>query len=118
PDERQTPSSREGTAPAATGEVQELWGYIPLANLSPTSTTGPFAADRAASAGLSWAGATLTPVRKPGQSVRERTEEIERQILGRKAVLSGESKGRDTAEDPHPLRTEFQRDRDRIVHSK
>jgi len=50
--------------------------------------------------------------------VRERTEEIERQILCRRAFLSGESKGRDTAEEPHPLRTEFQRDRDRIVHSK
>ncbi len=50
--------------------------------------------------------------------MRERTEEIERQILGRNAVLSAETKGRDRQEEPHPLRTEFQRDRDRIVHSK
>src|SRR5437667_3765692 len=49
---------------------------------------------------------------------RERIEEIERRTLSERAVLSSESKGRDTAEEPHPLRTEFQRDRDRIVHSK
>jgi dGTPase len=52
------------------------------------------------------------------QRVRERTEEIERQILSPRAVLSSESKGRDRHEEPHHLRTAFQRDRDRIVHSK
>ena len=49
---------------------------------------------------------------------RQRTEEIERQILSPHAVLASESKGRDREEPPDALRTCFQRDRDRIVHSK
>jgi dGTPase len=53
-----------------------------------------------------------------GQTVRERTEEIERLILAERAVLAAESKGRERHEDPHPMRTAFQVDRDRIVHSK
>jgi dGTPase len=51
-------------------------------------------------------------------SVRERTEEIERQILADRATLAAESKGREREEEPDPLRTAFQQDRDRIVHSK
>jgi dGTPase len=51
-------------------------------------------------------------------SVRERTEEIERAILGPRATLASASKGRDRDEEPDPLRTCFQRDRDRIVHAK
>jgi dGTPase len=49
---------------------------------------------------------------------RERTERIERDTLSTHAVLSAESKGRERAEPPDPIRTCFQRDRDRIVHSK
>src|SRR2546423_8023596 len=49
---------------------------------------------------------------------RERNEEIERRTLSDRAVLSSETKGREREEPPHPLRTAFQRDRDRIVHSK
>ncbi len=49
---------------------------------------------------------------------RERTEEIERDTLPPRATLAAESKGREREEDPDPLRTCFQRDRDRIVHSK
>jgi dGTPase len=49
---------------------------------------------------------------------RERTEEIERRTLSPLAVLSAASKGREQEEAPDPLRTCFQRDRDRIVHSK
>jgi dGTPase len=52
------------------------------------------------------------------RTVRERTEEIERATLGERAVLSAESKGREQDEPQHPMRTVFQRDRDRIVHSK
>lgn len=55
---------------------------------------------------------------KVTSSVRERTEEIERATLSERAVLSAATKGRDREEEPHPLRTAFQRDRDRIVHSK
>jgi dGTPase len=53
-----------------------------------------------------------------GLSVRERTEQIERETLSARAVLSAETKGRERQEEPHPLRTEFQRDRDRVLHSK
>jgi dGTPase len=51
-------------------------------------------------------------------TVRERTEEIERQVLSERAVLSAETKGRERDEPEHHMRTAFQRDRDRIVHSK
>jgi dGTPase len=51
-------------------------------------------------------------------TVRERTERIERDILSDRAALVAESKGRERYEEPDPLRTAFQRDRDRIVHSK
>ncbi len=49
---------------------------------------------------------------------RERTEEIERDTLSPNATLASASKGRETEEPPDPLRTCYQRDRDRIVHSK
>jgi len=49
---------------------------------------------------------------------RERTEEIEGQTLSPRATLAAASKGREREEHPDPLRTCFQRDRDRIVHSK
>jgi len=49
---------------------------------------------------------------------RERTEEIERQTLAPYAALAAESKGRERDEEQDALRTCFQRDRDRIVHSK
>lgn len=51
-------------------------------------------------------------------NIRENIEEIERKTLSPKACLSSESKGRTRPEAPHPLRTAFQRDRDRIIHSK
>lgn len=49
--------------------------------------------------------------------VRQRLEERER-LLSPYAARSSESRGRETPEEPSPLRTEFQRDRDRIIHSK
>jgi dGTPase len=49
---------------------------------------------------------------------RERTEEIERRTLAPYATLAAESKGRERDEEHDALRTCFQRDRDRIVHSK
>jgi dGTPase len=52
------------------------------------------------------------------QGIRERQEEIEREILSERAALSAESKGRERDEPPDAIRTAFQRDRDRIVHSK
>ena len=52
------------------------------------------------------------------RSVREHTEAIERDTLSPRAVRSAESKGREVEEPLHPIRTAFQRDRDRIIHSK
>ncbi|MGI8775686.1 MAG: deoxyguanosinetriphosphate triphosphohydrolase [Actinomycetota bacterium] len=49
---------------------------------------------------------------------RERTEDIERETLSPRATLSEASKGRDRVEPEDEMRTSFQRDRDRIVHSK
>ena len=49
--------------------------------------------------------------------VRRRLEERER-LLSPYAARSAESRGRETPEEPSPVRTEFQRDRDRIIHSR
>ncbi len=51
-------------------------------------------------------------------TIREQTEELERRILSPQAVLSVESRGRLREEDQCPIRTVFQRDRDRIIHCK
>ncbi len=50
--------------------------------------------------------------------VRERIEDLERTTLSPRATRSNETRGRERLEEPHPLRTAFQRDRDRIIHSK
>jgi len=49
--------------------------------------------------------------------VRRRLEERER-LLSPQAARSAESRGREAPEERSPVRTEFQRDRDRIIHSK
>ena len=49
---------------------------------------------------------------------REITEEIEEKILSPYATLSSKTRGRDEYQAPCPIRTEFQRDRDRIIHCK
>ena len=51
-------------------------------------------------------------------TIREETETIERQTLSRYATLSQNSRGRRIREEEDPLRVCFQRDRDRILHSK
>lgn len=51
-------------------------------------------------------------------TIRERTEDNERRLLSGKASLSAESRGRERPEDPCSIRTDYQRDRDRIIHSK
>ena len=50
--------------------------------------------------------------------IRERIEHNERLILCDKACFSDSSLGRQKAEAPCDIRTCFQRDRDRIIHSK
>ena len=49
---------------------------------------------------------------------REEREERERTLLSPEATLSTESRGRAQPEDPDEYRTSFERDRDRITHSK
>lgn len=51
-------------------------------------------------------------------TVREQLEQQEDQRLSPLAVRSAQSKGRERPLEPCPLRTDFQRDRDRIIHSK
>ncbi|HWI54688.1 MAG TPA: deoxyguanosinetriphosphate triphosphohydrolase [Desulfobacteria bacterium] len=50
--------------------------------------------------------------------IRLRTEKLEEQQLSRFAALSSKSKGRALDGGECPVRTAFQRDRDRIIHSK
>lgn len=50
-------------------------------------------------------------------NVREKIENNEKLILSCKACLSQNSKGRVVPEEKCSLRTDFQRDRDRIIHS-
>jgi len=49
---------------------------------------------------------------------RESREQQERDLLAPDATLSAESRGRARPEDPDEYRTCFERDRDRILHSK
>ncbi len=51
-------------------------------------------------------------------TIRERIEQEEAGRLSPRACLSARSAGRDRPVEPCPMRTAFQRDRDRILHSK
>jgi dGTPase len=53
-----------------------------------------------------------------GGAFAERIRELEEQALSPLAVRSYETRGRERAEDECSVRTPFQRDRDRILHSK
>jgi len=57
-------------------------------------------------------------VTSPAVRDRARYEAEEHERLAPYASRSADSRGRLVAEAPHPYRTEFQRDRDRIVHSR
>ena len=60
---------------------------------------------------------TLDPLLRTQASVRARLEERE-EALSPFAATSASSRGRARPEELDPIRTEFQRDRDRIIHSK
>lgn len=49
---------------------------------------------------------------------RQEIEQLEDRFLSPFAMKSKDSRGREHAEEPHPLRTCYQRDRDRIIHSQ
>lgn len=51
-------------------------------------------------------------------SIRQEWERIEKLILSPHASLSSMTAGREVWEEPCAVRTDFQRDRDRIIHSK
>ena len=51
-------------------------------------------------------------------SIREQLEQRERDVLAPQASKSADSKGRVRAEVEDPIRPAFQRDRDRIIHTK
>ncbi|MBU1338480.1 MAG: deoxyguanosinetriphosphate triphosphohydrolase [Acidobacteria bacterium] len=52
------------------------------------------------------------------KQIREKLEEIEERSLSEKACFSSRTQGRRRPEELHAIRTEFQRDRDRITHCK
>ena len=51
-------------------------------------------------------------------TIREKTEELEFAMFSPYASFSRNSRGRDREEEPCDIRTVYQRDRDRILHSK
>lgn len=51
-------------------------------------------------------------------TIKDKLEKFEEQTLSKYALKSSQTKGRKFANDICPIRTEFQRDRDRILHSK
>ncbi|MFP4248447.1 MAG: deoxyguanosinetriphosphate triphosphohydrolase [Armatimonadota bacterium] len=52
----------------------------------------------------------------PQPTIREQLEQMEREQLSPHASLAAETRGRARVVEPDPVRTEFQRDRDRIIH--
>ena len=51
-------------------------------------------------------------------TIRERLEQQERDTLSPFAMRSGDTRGRERPVTPDDMRTEYQRDRDRILHCK
>ncbi len=51
-------------------------------------------------------------------NIRQRTEQAEKQYLSPYASFAADTKGRRFPSKPCEIRTEFQRDRDKIIHSK
>src|ERR1700733_8005220 len=50
--------------------------------------------------------------------IRQELEQIERQILAPYAQFSGDTRGREFPEPPPEWRTQYQRTRDRVIHSR
>ena len=57
-------------------------------------------------------------IKKNNMIIREETERLEKETLSPYATLSQNTKGREFPQEKCNIRTEFQRDRDRILHSK
>ena len=56
--------------------------------------------------------------REKGNNLRQRQEEREHSFLSQYASFADQSLGRDQEEPQCDIRTDFQRDRDRILHCK
>ena len=52
------------------------------------------------------------------RNLRQRQEEREHQVLSRYASFADQTQGRDREEEQCDIRTDYQRDRDRIIHCK
>ena len=63
-------------------------------------------------------GACLDKIAIPMSTIREQLEALEDETLAPQAARSRASKGRLRQETPDPIRPNFQRDRDRVIHSK
>ena len=59
-----------------------------------------------------------SPMSEMMRRTREIREQQERDLLAPAATLSTKSRGRQHHEEPDPYRTAFERDRDRILHTK
>jgi dGTPase len=51
-------------------------------------------------------------------TIREEIEELEGRVLSPRAALAANTRGREKPQEPCSIRTDYQRDRDRIVHCK
>ena len=67
---------------------------------------------------MEYINAAMTNLAGHPHRFRLLTEQIEDQLLSPRAVRSSQSRGRVLFEDQDAVRTAFQRDRDRILHSK
>ena len=63
-------------------------------------------------------GSAPAAISRGGWKLREQMEADERRVLAPFAQKSGDSRGRKYRESSHAYRTEFQRDRARIIHSR
>jgi len=63
-------------------------------------------------------GSAPAAISRGGWKLREQMEADERRVLAPFAQKSGDSRGRKYREPSHAYRTEFQRDRARIIHSR
>ena len=61
---------------------------------------------------------SLMSIQDPHLTTREQTERRETAILSERAIRATQSRGRQNDIPPCPVRTCFQRDRDRILHTK
>ena len=107
------PGTRSRTTPRCSARATTISARPPRGRLGHPARVRR--ADRARHARLR-AGEGLT--RGGGAASGERAERIEDAVLHPRAARAAGAAGRARPEEPCPLRTDFQRDRDRILHAK